>query len=195
MEPKEKKKITKYISDLKITQEHSLKVIRKQKEVEGIKTDEAAFRLIQKLEATFARQVEDLDKAIRDYGEVPSKLKDKLSSVTSWAITSWAEDRRDPVSKNMRDNYTALALITAGYTMLKTVALADENKELQKVVGKNLQELAKLTVSVSKMIPVATAKEIIDDEQEAERISNLAIEKTQKAWSSENVKDRDKVLK
>ncbi len=196
MESKERNKIPQYISDLRVTANHTLKAIRKQKETSDVKAGGSGFELLQNMEKTLMGQVEGLKKAEKMYDEVPSKLKEKVGEAAGFAAGLIDNVRRDPASKQMRDNYTALAMLTAGHTMLKTVALADDNKKLQELAGKHLQELAKLTVSVSKMIPVATAKEIIDDEEEAERIGKLAIEKTQKAWSSENAEeDRDKVLK
>ncbi len=195
MESKERNKIPQYISDLRVTTEHALKAIRKQKETSDVQSGSPGFELRQKMEEVLMKQVEDLEKAEKMYDEVPSKLKEKVSDATGFVAGLIGNVRTDPASKQMRDNYTALGMISAGTTMLKTVALADDNKELQEIAGKHLRELAKLTVSVSKMIPVATAKEIIDDEQEAKRIGNLAIEKTQKAWSTENMQHRDKVLK
>jgi hypothetical protein len=93
----------------------------------------------------------------------------------------------------MRDNYTAIAMITAGHTMLMATAVAEEDENLQQIAGNSLQELAQLTVEINRVLPLSVARGLIDDKEEADRVGKLAVEKTGKAWKWENLQNAEDV--
>jgi hypothetical protein len=178
-----------YIADLKSVENHTLNAVKKQKEAKGAKSDEEAYALLQHIEKALSMQVEKLDKAASRFGSsTTSNVKNTLTGITGTIAGMIDQARKDPVSKLMRDNYTAIAMITSGHTMLKTVALIIEDEDLQHLAGNSLKELAQITTEISRYLPLAVARELVDNDKEANRIGHTAMEKTQKAWNSENVK-------
>ena len=175
-----------FISDLKSVEKHTLKAVKNQKESKGVKSDKEAYELLQHIEKALALQVEKLDKAGARYGNNGSttdNVKSKLTGFFGTIAGMIDQARKDPVSKLMRDNYTAIAMITSGHTMLKTTALIVEDEELQHLAGSSLKELAQITTEISRYLPLAVARELVDDQEEANRIGKIAMDKTQKAWN------------
>ncbi len=186
----EESQVHKYISDLRSVETHTLKAVKNQEESKGAKSDEKAYELLQHIEKALALQVQKLDKAAARYKSGSSTadgVKSKLTGFLGTIAGMIDQARKDPVSKLMRDNYTAIAMITSGHTMLKTVALIIEDEELQHLAGNSLKELAQITTEISRYLPLAVARELVDDKEEAERIGKTAMEKTQKAWNAENI--------
>jgi len=181
-------RINTFITDLLSVEKHTLKAVKKQKDTDKVKADSEAFEMLQQMEKTLAAQVNNLQQAAKKYGDESSKsLKSKLTGFLGTIAGLVDSARKDPISKMMRDNYTAVAMITAGNTMLKSTALAVDDEELQHIAGNHLKELARLTTEISRVLPLVVARELVDDRQEADRIGKMAVEKTQKAWNAENV--------
>ena len=59
-----------------------------------------------------------------------STIKESLASFTGAIAAALDTQRKDPVSKMLRDNYTALSMIASGYTMLHIAALGAGNQDL-----------------------------------------------------------------
>jgi len=72
--------------------------------------------------------------------------------------------------------------------MLKATALAADDEDLQHIAGNHLAELARLVTEISRVLPLSVVTELVDDKEEAEKIGQKAVEKTQKAWKGENIK-------
>lgn len=183
-----------FITDLLSVEKHTLKAVEKQKNSKGIQADDEAYELLEYMEKTLRRQVENLEEAADRFGDEGGNIKTALSGFLGTVAGLVDTARKDPVSKLMRDNYTAVAMITAGNTMLKSTALAIDDEDLQHVAGNHLKELARLTTEISRVLPLSVVRELVDDEEEAERIGQMAVEKTQKAWNAENVKKGKEIV-
>ena len=94
----------------------------------------------------------------------------------------------------MRDDYCSLSMIAIGYTMLHTLALAANDKELAELSSGNLSDIAQLITETSRVVPVVVALETTDDEEKASKIWKEALENTQNAWSAENIADRPEIV-
>ncbi len=183
-----------FLSDLLSVEKHTLEAVKKQKEIGEIKSDEEAYDVLQHIEKTLALQVDTLHGAAERFGSKAVKdVKSAITGLFGKAASAIAKKRVDPASKAMRDNYTAIAMITAGHTMLMATAVAEEDEELQHIAGNSLKELAQLTVEINRILPLSVARGLIDDRKEADRIGKLAVEKTQKAWKWENLQNAEKV--
>jgi|AntDeeMinimDraft_6_1070357.scaffolds.fasta_scaffold05080_2 deoxyhypusine synthase len=181
-------RINTFITDLLSVEKHTLKAVKKQKDTDKVKADSEAFEMLQQMEKTLTAQVNHLQEAAKKYGDESSEsLKSKLTGFLGTIAGLVDSARKDPISKMMRDNYTAVAMITAGNTMLKSTALAVDDEELQHTAGNHLKELAQLTTEISRVLPLVVVRELVDDPKEADRIGKMAVEKTQKAWNAENV--------
>jgi hypothetical protein len=190
----EKERVHNFLSDLLSVEKHTLEAVKKQKEMGEIISDEESYEVLQHIEKTLSLQVRKLHGEAERFGSKAIKdVKSAISGLYGKAVGAIAKKRIDPASKAMRDNYTALAMITAGHTMLMATAVAEEDENLQQIAGNSLQELAQLTVEINRVLPLSVARGLIDDEEEADRVGKLAVEKTGKAWKWENLQNAEDV--
>ena len=110
-------------------------------------------------------------------------IKTKLASFAGSVAGLIDEARSESVSKVMRDDYVALSMITIGYTMLHTHALAVEDDELSKMTQDYMSDCTGMITEISKVVPLIVAREVIDDKERAGEIGRKALENTQAAWS------------
>jgi hypothetical protein len=94
--------------------------------------------------------------------------------------------REDPVSRSLRDDYTALSLAAISYTMLHTTARGLGDTRVAEMALRHLCDLTPLIVDLSKSIPVVLTEELTAEgrilyPEEARK----ALEETHRAWSCE----------
>jgi hypothetical protein len=93
--------------------------------------------------------------------------------------------RKHPISRLLRDDYTALSLAATAYSMLYTTGLAIRELPIANVALRHLQELTPLVMELSRILPAAVVKELAEDDSNIDQtILGLAQENTLKAWGS-----------
>jgi len=185
----DKNRVHNFVSDLLSLEKHVLSAIQKQKQSDAVQQLEEASELLNLLEDSLSEQVTILEKAANIYGSpIANELKSKIAGLAGSVAGLVDTARKDPVSKILRDDYTAISMLAAGHTMLKATALAADDEDLQHIAGNHLAELARLVTEISRVLPLSVVTELVDDKEEAEKIGQKAVEKTQKAWKGENIK-------
>ncbi len=194
MSKPEKETLRDYTTDLLTLETHLLNAVKKQKSSEKVRIGEA-IELLHVLDKTLSVHTTVLEKKVKEMnGERKSKIKSKIGSFTGQIAGLVDTVREDPVSKMMRDDYCSLSMIAIGYTMLHTLALAANDKELAELSSGNLSDIAQLITETSRVVPVVVALETTDDEEKASKIWKEALENTQNAWSAENIADRPEIV-
>jgi hypothetical protein len=194
MSKPEKETLRDYTTDLLTLETHLLNAVKKQKSSEKVRIGEA-IELLHVLDKTLSVHTTVLEKKVKEMnGERKSKIKSKIGSFTGQIAGLVDTVREDPVSKMMRDDYCSLSMIAIGYTMLHTLALAANDKELAELSSDNLSDIAQLITETSRVVPVVVALETTDDEEKASKIWKEALENTQNAWSAENIADRPEIV-
>ena len=189
----EPKKLRSYTSDLLALESHFMKAVRRQKASEVVK-DKTVIELFHELDKMTSAHVESLETQVdRLGGSVTSEIKSKLASFTGSVAGLIDRARTDSVSKMLRDDYTALSMITIGYTMLHTHALAVEDNVLADLTQNHLIDCTGMITEISKAVPLTVAAELIEDADRAEEIGRKALENTQNAWSPDVV-NREPVI-
>ncbi|MCH8557905.1 MAG: hypothetical protein LAT84_08790 [Balneolia bacterium] len=174
-----------YTSDLLALEKHFMNAVRKQKASDKV-TDTRVIDLMHEFDKMASSHVETLQKHVdRLGGETTSNIKAAVASFAGSIAGLIDTVRDDTVSKMLRDDYTALSMITIGYTMLHTHALASNDTALAEVTSVHLTDCTGLITETSKVIPLIVASEIIDDENQAKTIGEKALENTQHAWKPE----------
>jgi hypothetical protein len=187
MSTEEKRSLRNYTSDLHALETHFMNAIRKQKTSKKV-MNENVIDLLHEADKMVSGHVEVLDSQLKRLGgSVKADIKTKLASFAGSVAGLIDEARSDSVSKMMRDDYVALSMITIGYTMLHTHALADEDGELAKVTMEHMSDCTGMITEISKIVPLTVAGELIDNKEHAEEIGRKALENTQAAWSPEVV--------
>lgn len=186
-EEKKNKTLKTYTSDLLALENHFMNAVKKQKSSDLVK-DEKVIDLLHEMDKRVSGHVNSLETHLdRLGGSVKSEIKTKLASFTGSVAGLIDRARTDSVSKMLRDDYTALSMITIGYTMLHTHALADEDFGLAEVTQNHMANCTSMITELSKLVPLVVAGELIDDAERAEEVGRKALENTQAAWRPEVV--------
>lgn len=183
-----------YTSDLLALENHFLNAVKKQKVSDTIK-DEIVIELLHELDKTISKNSAELEDYLESKdSNTKSEIKSKLASFTGSIAGLIDNARSDTVSKIVRDNYTALSMITVGYTMLHTLALANDDESLAEISGNHLKECTNMVTEISKVVPLAVANEVIDDKDRAKEIGQRALHNTQQAWKPDVVNQEPELV-
>lgn len=193
MSTNKSKDIKAYTSDLHALERHFMNAVKKQKTSDKV-TDERAVDLLNELDKMASSHVRKLEAELEQMGgEVSSTIKSKIASFAGSIAGMIDAVRDDALSKMLRDDYTALSMITIGYTMLHTHALSNENQKLADLSKSHLEDCTVLITEISKVIPLVIAYEINSDTGRAEKIGTRALENTHSAWKPEHVNSEPEI--
>ncbi|MDX1592414.1 MAG: hypothetical protein R3283_10645 [Balneolaceae bacterium] len=181
-------KLRDYTSDLHSLETHLFNAVKKQRTSDRV-NDDRAMELLNNLDRILRNQLNALnDQVDRLGGGRKSDLKELLGSFAGLAAGLIDTVREDPLSKMLRDDYTALSMLATGYTMLHTHALALEDEELADLAVKHLGEITPVITEISRIIPLIVANESTGlDKESAEEIGQNAMDNTQKMWNAEHI--------
>lgn len=179
-------KLNTYTNDLLTYNNHFLSAVRSQKTSEKVKSTKAVS-ILHDIDIALTTQINELEKFddLIDDSKTEA-LKEKVASLFGSIAGNIDTIRKDPVSKILRDDYTALSMLASGYTMLHTAALTYERKELAEYAQDSLSRVAQLITETSQIIPYIVAEELSDDSSKILEIAEKSLEETQKAWNVEN---------
>ena len=120
------------------------------------------------------------------------RLGSTVTATVKTAVTNLLGDiaglynkiRKDPVSRILRDNYTALNMASLSYTQLYTTALAYHDQGVADTARKHLQELTPLIIHINEIVPYVVVKELTDEGSGIDTsVAEKAVADTQYAWS------------
>ncbi len=173
-----------YVNDMHALQKHILEAVEYQYEDERVKNDAKTFDLIGKLKSTVTRHVGDLQGEISrlDSGGIMATAKAAVSTALGAFAGLYDKVRKDPLSRLLRDNYTALNMASFSYVQLHTTALAFHDESTAKVALEHLQDLVPLIIHLNEIIPHVVVKELQDEGPIDTSVAATAISNTQHAW-------------
>lgn len=178
-----------YLSDMLAVERHILPAIESQSKEERFAEHPDVQRLVNKIEATFRSHINGLEQHLENLGgNAASPIKSAATAILGLAATMIEKVRTDPISKNLRDDYTVLNLAAVSYTMLHTTGQALMDQQTADLAANFLEDYTPLITEINEVIQEVVVGELPDetevlDPQAAER----AIERTQQAWSHEHV--------
>ena len=187
-------KLKDYTADLLTLETHLFNAVKKQRTSEKV-SDSDAMKLMNELDQILRNQIESLQDHLDQLGGGrKSDLKELLGSFAGLAAGLIDTVRKDPVSKMLRDDYTALSMLATGYTMLHTHALAAEKNDLADLALKHLGEITPVITEVSRVLPLVVARESNDlDTDKSEEIGQKAMKNTQGMWKSDQIEKEPNV--
>lgn len=95
-------------------------------------------------------------------GKATSPIKELGASALGVAAGLIDKIRAEEVSKDLRDDYTAMGLVNISYTMLITTALACGQQETAQLCAQNLKESAGWEMQLGKVISYAVVRDLSD---------------------------------
>jgi hypothetical protein len=179
-----------YVSDMIALDEHIHEAIKRQIEDDRLKQFPEASKVVNTIHRTLDTHIAGLKGQVKSLGgEASGPIKEAVSAVAGVAAGLYDKVRHDPVSKMLRDDYTALSLTAISYTMLHTTGLALQNQTVADLAQRYLKDITPIIIDISQVIPGVVIKDLEDNDVLIDRaVGQEAVRKTQQAWSAEHTK-------
>lgn len=172
-----------YVNDLLALDQHIVEALEHQSEDKNVQADSRTAALIGEIRSTFATHVAVFTAHVERLGsETGAAVKGAVSHVAGLFAGLIDKVRPDPVSKMLRDDYTALNLAAFSSTMLHTTALAFNDGAVAASALAQLKDLAPLIIKLNELVPFVVAKELTDDGYVEAGAAEEAVRNTQAAW-------------
>jgi ferritin-like metal-binding protein YciE len=156
--------INTYISDMLALEQHVATPLENQMNDSAVAAIPVAQRAIREALDTVHRHIGKLEARLDAVGgHSGAGVKNAVSSAVGAAASAINNARKTEVSKNLRDDYTALCLTSAGYTMLHTTALGLGDTQTATLAQGHLADTAAAIMKISKSLPVAVLAELKDE--------------------------------
>lgn len=180
-----------YVTDMAAVETHILEAVERQLEDSNTKNFPEALGVLTDVRSTLSRHVSALEayNATTEGGGLKEALKEAAFGALGIAAGIYDKLRtEDPVSRMIRDTYTALGLAAVSYHMLYTTALGMKDERLASMALAHLGDISPLIVSLSKTVCLVVAHELsLEDKMLDPNVGQQALDATQSAWSGEHV--------
>ena len=178
-----------YVSDMLAVERHLLPALENQSQDDRYAPYPEARRLVQKIEATIRSHINGLERHLENLGgDAASPVKSAVTAAMGVAATLIENVRTDPVSKNLRDDYTALSLAAVGYTMLHTTGQALMDQTTADIAANYLMDYTPLIAEINEVIPMVVVSELRDETELLNPQAAVeAVRRTQQAWDGDHV--------
>jgi ferritin-like metal-binding protein YciE len=150
--------INSYITDMLSLEEHIEKAIRGQ--LEDLKDYPEVTGDLKQIHIKVEHHISDLREISgRRNARTPTDAIKRVGSILL-GLGAAAVDlvRNEGLAKNLRDDYTAFSLATIGYVMLKTTALALDDREVADLAQQHFADYAESVTRLHNVIPGAVIR-------------------------------------
>jgi uncharacterized membrane protein YgdD (TMEM256/DUF423 family) len=177
--------VNSYISDMLGLERHILIPFQKQQNDEDVQAQAGAKRLVDKIATTAKEHIDALTARLDAVGgHAGSQVKSGFASALGTVAGVIGGVRKMEVSKDIRDDYTAMCLASAGYTMLHTTALALGDLETADLAKKHLSDYAACVLKASAVLPSVVLSELSQNGLSIDpSVAAKAQRDTEEAWS------------
>lgn len=179
--------ITTYLSDMLALERHVYVPFETQLKDEDVRDYANAHALVSRIAQLSSRHADGLEELLDQLGgHEASPIKSGVSILEGFVAGAIDKMRKTKVSKALRDDYTALALCTAGYTMLTATANALGNPQVARLGQQYLHDYAQCVMEIGQALPAVVVKELqvtgLDVQTGTLELSEKA---AREAWHSE----------
>lgn len=173
-----------YVNDTAAMARHIEAAFDQQRKDEDMRSHIAAHQLIERMHSTLAEQRVAMERHVAvEGGGVGAAVKEAVTSITGALAGLYGKVRKHPLSRILRDNYTALSLGCVAYEMLHATALGMGQKALADTALKHMSELTPLIISVTEIIPDVVLQELAKDDATIDvSVAKQARENAISAW-------------
>jgi hypothetical protein len=173
-----------YVSDLLALTKHIEVPVDRQLRTDESANDAEALIIISDIKSVMSAQRAALEAELQRLGGHGAEgIKSAWSALVGVGAAAVGSVRKTKVSKNLRDDYTALGLASISYTMLHATALGVGDESVAALAQRHLEQIAPIIMRISRIIPAVVLQELRDD-GEVVRVSaaDISAKATQKAW-------------
>ena len=176
-----------YVNDMAALIKHIEDAIDRQVADERVQADPDAKQVVDRIHSVLRAQVLSMENHAAAVGsETGAAIKEAVASVAGVVAGLYDKVRKHPVSRMLRDDYTALSLAATAYSMLYTTALSMRELTIANVALRHLQETTPLVMDLSKVIPAVVVRELAQDDASIDTsIVSIAQQNTLEAWGAQ----------
>jgi hypothetical protein len=155
--------INSYITDMLSLEEHIEKAVRGQ--LEDLKDYPEVLRDLRQIHRKVEHHISDLKELSqrRDAKTATDAIKRMGSALLGLGAAAVDMVRTEGLAKNLRDDYTAFSLATIGYIMLKTTALALDDREVADLAHQHFSDYAESVTLLHNVVPGAVIRFLRED--------------------------------
>ena len=182
MADKKQEIITKYLADMIAVEEHIFQAIDKQ--VKGTEDEPDVNPTLRQFRDTLEGHVTNLKARLDELGgKATSPVKEAGASLLGVAAGVIDKFRAEEVSKEFRDNYTAISLSNISYVMLITTALACNDRRTADIASQNLKDNARIVMDIGALIPAVVVRDLSDLTDLNQNAVEEARQRYSEAWA------------
>ena len=173
-----------YVSDMLALENHQLQPLKTQAEDADVNAFPRAKACVDEALRTVEAHIESLNARLEALGgHAGEGVKSGVTSAVGAVAGVIDKMRKTEVSKSLRDDYAALCLSSAGYTMLNTAALGMSDPETASLAKRHLTDFASIVMKISHTLPSVVLGEL---ENEGAAIATSAVSEAEgnveEAW-------------
>lgn len=146
-----------------------------------------AFEMLEKIRGVIILHICQLEGHLSSVdGGIETKLKKTAASLVGSMTYLYEKFRtNEPVSRNLRDDYTLLNHAVISYSILHTAMLAFKEEEIAEMSRHHMSELAQLVVELSEVIPFVLANELSEEVEISgeQSVAQQAVAQYREAWT------------
>jgi hypothetical protein len=163
-----------------LNRHHILPASENQSKDDRLAQNPEVQRLVHKIEATIHSHLNGLKQHLESLdGDAGSPVKSAVTAVLGLAVSVIENMRTNPVSKQLRDDYTALNLAAIAYTMLHTTGQALMDQQTADLAASFLMDYIPLITEINPVIPEIVVSELRDETETIDRrVAERAVERT-----------------
>ncbi len=153
--------VSQYVSDMHVLESHILQPLQRQ--VTQTEDQADINRALQGYVATTERHIARLADRLQALGSqdtLADKAKQGVSALFGLAAGVIDTVRTHPFAKNLRDDYTAASLAVVSYVMLRTTALACDDKETAQLAETHMNETVEMLQWIARTIPAQVVRDL-----------------------------------
>jgi ferritin-like metal-binding protein YciE len=174
-----------YVSDMLALENHILQPLEHQMKNDAIASWPLAARAVNEALTRTRAHISALQSRLDALGgHAASPVKSGVASMLGVAAAAIDGVRKTQVSKDLRDDYAALCLGSAAYTMLHTTAMALGDMETAKLAQNHLADNATIVMRISGSLPAVVLQELSDEGVAVDAsVSGEAERNVESAWN------------
>jgi ferritin-like metal-binding protein YciE len=182
----ERHSIQTYVSDMLALEQHIAQPLKRQLEMEDTTKYTGALTVISQIQSLTKTHITALEQCLEQLGgHAASPVKSAWSTLLGAGAAAIDSVRKTKVSKNLRDDYTALSLASISYTMLYATATGLGDATVGDLAKRHLGDYARCIMQVNQVIPDIVLQELRDDGESVQTgAAELIRQTTNDIWKS-----------
>jgi hypothetical protein len=170
-----------YVSDMLSLERHVSEPFDSQLRSDAFTKNSDGLEIVTRLSTLSRAHIDSLQTCLDGLGgHAATPMKEAVAGAAGFVASTIDKMRKTELSKALRDDYTALALCCAGYTMLQTTALAMRDSSVAALAQGHLKDYAQAVMDIGEALPMFVVGELSDLGVDVDR---TAIEPSKRAAS------------